>query len=252
MKSYDGYEYFGSMQSGNLGGYSAFSEDTRGGSAAVARKDSGGGVGGDYLGLPTPPAKTARRSPVALSADALTSFSRNDPEAYIRNREVADATERLILKVIPRLAKQLEEMTPETFNQIDDLGAYIHSYGVNMRHLGVLRYNVCSATEDGINVRRYLLLQIVGRTLKNILRDFQRRWMKSERSTSEQGMFNLIAHFFNLIVGSHRKSESFWRDQVIVGIIQRFGRIAFTNDEEQENLQDICSEPTFLKVMNNE
>jgi hypothetical protein len=166
----------------------------------------------------------------------------------LRNIEVIHATERLVFKVIPALAKQLSRMHPVEFEQIDDLGAYLHSLGVNMRHLGVLRYHVSTTSQQGLVVREHLLLQIIGRTLKNILRDYQRRWMKSERSTSELGMFTLITQFFNLIVGAHPKSMSFWRDQVVVGVIQRFGRITFTSESEQENLQEVCSAPDFLKV----
>jgi hypothetical protein len=34
-------------------------------------------------------------------------------------------------------------------------------------------------------VRELLLVELVGRTLKNVLREFQRRWMRSEQSTSD-------------------------------------------------------------------
>ena len=37
-------------------------------------------------------------------------------------------------------------------------------------------------------LRDMMLTEMVARTLKNILRSFQRKWMKAERSTSEQGM----------------------------------------------------------------
>lgn len=37
-------------------------------------------------------------------------------------------------------------------------------------------------------LRDTMLTEMVARTLKNILRSFQRGWMKAERSTSEQGM----------------------------------------------------------------
>lgn len=40
-------------------------------------------------------------------------------------------------------------------------------------------------------LRNMILTEMVARTLKNILRSFQRKWMKAKRSTSEQGMREL-------------------------------------------------------------
>lgn len=45
-------------------------------------------------------------------------------------------------------------------------------------------------------LRDMMLTEIIARTLKNILRCFQRKWMKAEKSTSEQGMRMLGEGFF--------------------------------------------------------
>jgi hypothetical protein len=53
-----------------------------------------------------------------------------------------------------------------------------------------------------VAVRGRLLLEVVSRTLKNILRELQRTWMKSRRTTSEQGMHELVVRFLNLVTGT--------------------------------------------------
>jgi hypothetical protein len=176
--------------------------------------------------------------------DALSSFSNLDPEALDRNSEIDRATERLVKEVIPALASRLAAMTPYDISNLD-LSVYFHSCGVNMRHLGLVRYHI-SASHSSNPVRTLLLLQIVTRTLKNIAREYQRRWMKSEQSTSEMGMKLLLTQFMNLIVGSSVNSEVFWTERVVVGIIQRFG--ACSIDNNIEHLHRVRKIPDFLKV----
>ena len=175
----------------------------------------------------------------------MTGFSDNDPEAPLRNEEVNRATKRLIEEVIPALASRLASMTEEEITSLD-MSVYFHSHGVNMRHLGLVRSHV-DATTASNPVRYKLLLQIVARTLKNIARDYQRMWMKCEQSTSEMGLKLLLTQFLNLVVGSHPNSETFWKDRVVVGIIQRFGWCAIeSNDEYLDKFRQL---PTFLKVL---
>lgn len=182
--------------------------------------------------------------PCPLSPDALSGFSNFDPAAVERNREIMRATERLVQEVIPALAKELESMRPFLICKLN-FSVFFHSHGVNIRHMGLVRSHlpVSNATSP---VRTALLMQIVARTLKNIARDYQRRWMKSEQSTSEQGMHMLLIEFLNLVVGSNDCSESFWTDKVVVGIIQRFGACAL--DHDVNHLHRLRKRPQFLKV----
>lgn len=183
--------------------------------------------------------------PCPLSPDALTSFSNHDPHAYQRNQEVIRATDRLVHEVIPAVAHELSLMTPQQISVLN-FSIYLHAHGVNIRHMGLVRslVPISHATNP---IRTALLLQIVCRTLKNITRDYQRRWMKSEQSTSEQGMYILLIQLLNLIIGSHINSEQFWTERVIVGIIQRYGGCAI--DSNIDELQRIRKLPQFLKVL---
>jgi hypothetical protein len=181
---------------------------------------------------------------VLVCSDALSSFSNLDPNALDRNSEVERATERLVAEVIPALAARLSAMTPYEISNLD-LSVYFHSFGVNMRHLGLVRFHI-NSSETSNPVKVLLLLQIVTRTLKNLCREYQRRWMKCEQSTSEMGMKLLLTQFLNLMVGSSPNSETFWTERVVVGIIQRFG--ACSIDNNIEHLHKIRKVPEFLKV----
>lgn len=128
-----------------------------------------------------------------------------------------------------------------------NLATELHRHGVNVRHLGLIRFHV-PATKENTVLRQQLLLEIVSRTLKNLLKAFQRRWMKSERSTSEQGLLMLVVQFFNLITGSHKNSEEFWSTRVVTGVIQRFGSCALT-ETETIKLRESCCRPAFLKAL---
>mmetsp|Transcript_9515 Transcript_9515/g.17842 ORF Transcript_9515/g.17842 Transcript_9515/m.17842 type:complete len:990 (+) Transcript_9515:148-3117(+) len=188
---------------------------------------------------------TRSELPKPLSSDALSSFSNLDPDALERNSEIDRATARLVTEVIPALAARLAAMSSHEVSNLD-LSVYFHSCGVNMRHLGLVRFHV-SSTHASNPVKTLLLLQIVTRTLKNLCREYQRRWMKSEQSTSEMGMKLLLTQFLNLMVGSSPNSEVFWTERVVVGIIQRFG--ACSIDNNIDHLHRIRKLPEFLKAM---
>jgi hypothetical protein len=55
-----------------------------------------------------------------------------------------------------------------------------------------------------------------------------------------QGMHLLVAKFLNLVTGQHVNSKKFWIGEVTVGVVQRFGAIAITEDE-RSNLLHNCS-----------
>ena len=103
-----------------------------------------------------------------------------------------------------------------------------------MRHLGLLRSLVIPACEQ---VRNRLLLEILSRTLKNLLREVQREWMKSRKTTSEHGMYEVVVRFFNLLTVVHPSSNDFWTRVLPEGVAKRFGPCALTEIENQNLLQ---------------
>lgn len=194
-----------------------------------------------------------------LSPDAGSAFSRADPHAAARNEEVRLATAKLINDIIPAAAVELCAL-PLSLLQDLDLVVFLHSRGINMRHLGYMR-SCIPATKLNFGARLKLLVEIISRTLKNLLRDFQRRWMRSEKSTSEEGMLNLITQFLNLVVGSNINSSEFWTERVVIGMIQRFGRciwyycetasspkVSLSGEKILEEMEMLRVSPHFLKV----
>lgn len=179
-----------------------------------------------------------------LSPDAGSAFSRADPYAVARNEEVRLATIKLLDKIIPVAADELCKMPLATLQDLD-LVDFCHSRGINMRHLGYLR-SCIPATKANFGCRLKIFVEIISRTLKNLLRDFQRRWMRSEKSTSEEGMLNLITQFLNLIVGSNLNSDEFWQERVVIGMIQRFGRCIWFYTESDNSLKKSLSEVEIL------
>lgn len=190
-----------------------------------------------------------------LSSDAGSAFSRADPYASARNEEIRLATVKLLEKVIPAAARELCILPLSSLQQLD-LTVFLHSRGINMRHLGYLRSCV-AASKENFGARLKILVEIISRTLKNLLRDFQRRWMRSEKSTSEEGMLNLITQFLNLVVGSNINSAEFWTDCVVIGMIQRFGRCIWyykeTDSTSLVSLSDaeIAAEIEYLRCSPN-
>ncbi len=193
-----------------------------------------------------------------LSPDAGTAFSRADPHAMQRNEEIRLATIHLIQNVVPLVASELSEI-PISILRDMHLSVFLHERGINMRHLGYLRSCIPTTSENNYEEARLLLLiEIVSRTLKNLLKDFQRRWMRSEKTTSDDGMYSLIAQFLNLVTGYHSNSDSFWNDRVLVGIIQRFGSCVWSSGSsisEPFNIETVQlemlkwrSSPDFIRV----
>lgn len=179
-----------------------------------------------------------------LSPDAGSAFSRADPYAAARNEEVRLATLKLLNVVIPAAADELCALPLSDLQDLD-LAVFLHNRGINMRHLGYLR-SCIPATKSNFGSRLKLLVEITSRTLKNLLRDFQRRWMRSERSTSEEGMLNLITQFLNLIVGSNVNSAEFWEERVVIGMIQRFGRCVWFYKETEASVKKVPSAAEIL------
>lgn len=113
----------------------------------------------------------------------------------------------------------------------------LHTQGINVRHLGLLRSllsadNIVSScvispfdTEGSFqHGREILLMEMVHRTLKNMLRHRMRsRHREQVSEPSHFAMRSYIAEFFNDIIGSPTRSsesEAFWCNQVHPGMLR--------------------------------
>ncbi|CAM9847619.1 unnamed protein product [Hapterophycus canaliculatus] len=120
----------------------------------------------------------------------------------------------MVQTVIPLFKDFLLDL-PEEHQKTLELAVELHRHGVNVRHLGKVRHLILERRDERDKVvLDAMLTEMIARTLKNILRSFQRMWMKEERSTSEQGMHMLVVEFLNLVTGSHPNSKKFWQEKV--------------------------------------
>lgn len=70
-----------------------------------------------------------------------------------------------------------------------------------------------------------LLRECLTRTLKCMLREIQRDWMRSQKTASEQGIKRVIVQFLNLVCGSHPNSKHFWEEVVPKEVVDRFSEL---------------------------
>ncbi|CAM9632019.1 unnamed protein product [Ectocarpus sp. 8 AP-2014] len=147
---------------------------------------------------------------------------------------------------VPNVVEKLTSL-PQDVQKTLHLDVELHRHGVNVRHLGKVRFLLMEQNkpENGL-LKDMMLTEMIARTLKNILRCFQRTWMKAERSTSEQGMRMLVVRFLNLVTGAHINSATFWKEKVLTGVLQRFGRVSLTTSERRD-VQTISRNPYVLQ-----
>lgn len=104
-----------------------------------------------------------------ISSDALSNFQAGDPLADEHNKEVRDATQQLYDKVAPSFYKMRMQNHP---NVADDMLVFVgelHLFGLNVRHMGLLQKIALDHHDDAWD--RVLRVEMISRTVKNILRD---------------------------------------------------------------------------------
>ena len=218
-----------------------------------------------------------RRWPKPLSADAMSLFSAQDPQvstdetpcslpsrphrstmirlqAQERNEEVREATKFLVGKAVPKLAALLSAH-PRTKTS-PSIGDELHRRGINVRHMGLLRSHIDTTTAAGKAAAEACLVEMVARTLKQLLRRRLRNSVLSVNrggagagagaGTGDDGVgagagagaaaqgsagfharpVEAAVSFLNLVSGSAPASETFWSTTLPSEIWLRFGRVA--------------------------
>lgn len=88
------------------------------------------------------------------------------------NEELEEATAYLLEKSIPNFAQDLmsfEVVLPAIYEDFP-LIQTLHTNGINVRYLGLLRHCILEETFAGKHWRRHILLEIINRTLKQEIR----------------------------------------------------------------------------------
>ena len=83
----------------------------------------------------------AATSRPALSPDSISEFACGDPHAEEQNKDATDASAVLVDLLVPAMAKELLVHGHPQHREGLTLCEYLHNHGVNLRHLGLLRYH---------------------------------------------------------------------------------------------------------------
>lgn len=151
---------------------------------------------------------------VPLSSDAFTLFGKRG--AGVHNKEVRMATERLINVVIPRFAGILDFQEdphdwPKHPNHYrikiteEKLPEILHREGINIRHLGRVRAKVVTK-----RWRDALLVEILGRVIKNVIREKLRLQMETLKHPGLVPYLQTILEYLNLVFGNSAASTTYW------------------------------------------
>ena len=107
---------------------------------------------------------------VPLNPDALSRWGAADPSFAEQNENVRKATQTLVQNYIPQFAEWLDANGSTLAAQTMKIAVEFHRNGINIRHMGLVR----SLTKT-YTAKTVLLVNMVARTLKNMLRDWLRR-----------------------------------------------------------------------------
>ncbi len=175
-----------------------------------------------------------RRGGPALSPDAFSGWSHGEPDAEQHNANARAATVFMLQEVIPSFAKEMEPLTLADLPNFH-LSRRMHAAGIPMRHSGLLRSLVTNK-----HSRQVLLVEIVGRTLKNSMRAAMRKqlhdtsshpnlWYKDHLLAKVE-----VVKLLSLITGCSEHSRLFWGDYMIAGVEARFGGVALMDAERAD------------------
>ncbi|KAL6065225.1 Clu domain-containing protein (Fragment), variant 2 [Balamuthia mandrillaris] len=203
-----------------------------------------------------------RQNPVPLSPDAFTVWSRIDPNKVEHNREVLEATERLLNQVIPALAKQLNRLTHhnneedeegennETSRQYQerrpswdekeedivrriDVIEQAHMTGVNVRHLGRLRRLVQSKL-----LQQKILIEMIARVVRKQSQALLRDAIRHSGVPSEGPARQAMASLFNMVLGkgdagSSENKTTYWTKKLKEQLLYQYEQALFDIEMEE-------------------
>jgi len=174
-----------------------------------------------------------------LSCDALTNWGQGGKDAKEHNNRVREATSILVSKVIPEFANIFEQKTPRQLRDIQ-VSEELHRHGINVRHMGLVRFLINGEDESSDAARRALLVSMVGRTLKNLLRREMRVEHDAHKKAqpSDHDSRAMVVEFLNLVTYANPEDDNtkdFWEETVPFGLMKRFGQMALSA-VERENL----------------
>eukprot|EP01117_Protostelium_nocturnum_P010911 TRINITY_DN3939_c0_g1_i1.p1 TRINITY_DN3939_c0_g1~~TRINITY_DN3939_c0_g1_i1.p1 ORF type:complete len:1699 (-),score=618.56 TRINITY_DN3939_c0_g1_i1:206-5302(-) len=150
-----------------------------------------------------------KTNPSPLSSDAFAPVDKFDPQKVQHRQDVIEATNRLLVTVIPEFAKHLDSTFDRSqtnvFTKMKTLQKTfvhdLHRAGINIRYIGIVR----SHTKNPF-VRRFLLMEMIARSIKNLLRAELRRISRTNESQAIEPYKKVVLDLFNLIINGRSSS----------------------------------------------
>lgn len=154
----------------------------------------------------------------------IVGWSRNASDMIEMNERVKMATRVLLEIIIPEFAQKLNEMPLGSIKNYR-MSENLHRHGINVRHLSLIRSLVTNPVASEI-----ILVEMVSRTLKNLLRFYLRYEMQRLKEASEYVHRELIVQFLNKVSGA-TKCPEFWNHEVRLGLFARFGCLGWNEND---------------------
>lgn len=133
-----------------------------------------------------------------------------------QKRDLEEAHRRLIDTVIPEFARALDSKDRSS-DEFQHLTSYLHQAGINVRHLGRVRAHLRAQ-----EWRDLALVEMVARTLKNLLRRDMRRSMATLDNLSAERFRLLSIEAANRAFAPSRAQAEFWREELMSELERRF------------------------------
>ncbi|KAF2070452.1 hypothetical protein CYY_008232 [Polysphondylium violaceum] len=137
--------------------------------------------------------------------------------------------------------RPLNQVKNEVPQQLLRIIEEMHRNGINIRHMGRVRYYTKSKT-----IRDLLLLEMTARSIKNIIKDEMRRKMKDEKGLSEEPFKEVVIEIFNQVLD---QSSSFWikvLDCIRVKYFMAFMKYDETLDQQQQVVPSLRSSSSSI------
>ncbi len=172
-----------------------------------------------------------RSYPNKLSPDACSAFSAEDPLAMEQMRDIQLATQDLIGN---RIVGYVEELHHRGSMMNYSFSKHMHRWGINMRHLGLVRNHLLKRSTKDINDA--CLVEIISRVLKNLLRSDYRMLLHGDGISAENAFIEVTVEFLNLVSCASPKvlSKVFWDSRLPSEIKKRYGSVSITDNESKD------------------
>lgn len=176
-----------------------------------------------------------KTNPVPLSSDAFSPFNAADPRAKEHNDEVAAACHRLKTVRIPQFASFLQKSPNFGLTPLNELTcqafiAAMHTYGINIRFLGLVRHCLTH-----LHLRQIALTEMVSRVVKDQINQELRNTTETVQLPVEEPYREAVVGYLNRLFGA-QTADDFWRNNVRPAILKKFNLQSLELSVDQKRL----------------